>query len=224
VAGRGGLPRFGPFRSGTSRTVAQDAVIFPFLRSTGCSFHLCDVTSSMCCSRSTPPSISIRLRRGIERPAIRAVTALPGPALVIAASRVGQDPDAHVSRCLPAGTRHPAGAGPPAHVHQQGGSRVMRRVADLLGQEMASLWGGTFHSIGHPSAPARGAARGTSRFHDLDREESLDLLKSCLGKLELTPRRCVPEGEVLAELFSCGQHASHGGGGDPARFWHFGTR
>jgi superfamily I DNA/RNA helicase len=26
---------------------------------------------------------------------------------------------------------------------------MMRRVADLLGQELASLWGGTFHSIGN---------------------------------------------------------------------------
>ena len=52
---------------------------------------------------------------------------------------------------------------------------MMRRVADLLGQELSTLWGGTFHSIGNrilrQHAPLLGFGRD---FTILDREDAVE--------------------------------------------------
>src|SRR6476619_1886880 len=78
-----------------------------------------------------------------------AVTAPPGPALVLAGAGAGK------TRTLIYRVAYLVEQGIPADrillltFTNKAAREMMRRVADLLGQELASLWGGTFHSIGH---------------------------------------------------------------------------
>src|SRR5216117_1755302 len=77
-----------------------------------------------------------------------AVSALPGPALVIAGAGAGK------TRTLTYRVAYLLEQGiPPDRIllltfTNKAAGEMMRRVADLLGQELTSLWGGTFHAIG----------------------------------------------------------------------------
>src|SRR3954462_3665742 len=77
-----------------------------------------------------------------------AVTALPGPALVIAGAGSGK------TRTLTYRVAYLIEQGiPPEKIllltfTNKAAKEMMHRVADLLGNELSTLWGGTFHSIG----------------------------------------------------------------------------
>src|SRR4030081_3290180 len=77
-----------------------------------------------------------------------AVTAPPGPALVIAGAGSGK------TRTLTYRVAYLLEQGIPADrillltFTNKAAGEMMRRVSDLLGQELRALWGGTFHSIG----------------------------------------------------------------------------
>src|SRR5436189_5762980 len=77
-----------------------------------------------------------------------AVTALPGPSLVIAGAGSGK------TRTLTYRVAYLLEQGIPADrillltFTNKAAREMMRRVADLLGNELSELWGGTFHSIG----------------------------------------------------------------------------
>ncbi|HXJ72147.1 MAG TPA: ATP-dependent helicase, partial [Candidatus Dormibacteraeota bacterium] len=133
-----------------------------------------------------------------------AVTALPGPALVIAGAGSGK------TRTLTYRVAYLIEQGiPPDRIllltfTNKAAREMMRRVADLLGAELQSLWGGTFHSIG-----ARLLRRHADKlgfrpdFTIMDREDAVDLLKACLGEAQLDVKGTLfPKPEVLAELFS----------------------
>src|SRR3954466_13216175 len=107
-----------------------------------------------------------------------AVTAAPGPALVIAGAGSGK------TRTLTYRVAYLLEQGIPADrillltFTNKAAKEMMRRVADLLGQEMASLWGGTFHSIGNRILRQHANLLGYQRdFTIMDREDSSDLLK-----------------------------------------------
>src|SRR5579859_7977612 len=74
-----------------------------------------------------------------------AVTALPGPALVIAGAGSGK------TRTLTYRVAYLLEQGiPPERIllltfTNKAAKEMMRRVAEILGQELAALWGGTFH-------------------------------------------------------------------------------
>src|ERR1700752_4059273 len=78
-----------------------------------------------------------------------AVTAPPGPALVIAGAGSGK------TRTLTYRVGFLLEQGIPADrillltFTNKAAKEMMRRVSDWLGQELSSLWGGTFHSIGN---------------------------------------------------------------------------
>src|SRR5580658_8469929 len=78
-----------------------------------------------------------------------AVTAPPGPALVIAGAGSGK------TRALTYRVGFLLEQGiPPDRIllltfTNKAAREMMRRVADLLGRELPSLWGGTFHGIGN---------------------------------------------------------------------------
>src|SRR5688572_23947588 len=80
---------------------------------------------------------------------LAAVTAPPGAALVIAGAGSGK------TRTLTYRVAYLLEQGIPADrillltFTNKAAGEMMRRVADLLGQQLASLWGGTFHSIGN---------------------------------------------------------------------------
>ena len=76
------------------------------------------------------------------------LTAPPGPALVIAGAGSGK------TRTLTYRVAYLLEQGIPAErillltFTNKAAGEMMRRVTDLLGHELRSLWGGTFHSIG----------------------------------------------------------------------------
>src|SRR5436190_14369344 len=100
-----------------------------------------------------------------------AVTAPPGPSLVIAGAGSGK------TRTLTYRVAYLLEQGIPAErillltFTNKAAKEMMRRVADLLGQELAALWGGTFHSIGNRILRRHAALFGYQRdFTILDRE------------------------------------------------------
>src|SRR2546425_4443833 len=112
-----------------------------------------------------------------------AVTALPGPALVIAGAGAGK------TRTLIYRVAYLLEQGIPAErillltFTNKAAREMMRRVADLLGSDLADLWGGTFHSIGHRFLRRHAEQVGYRKdFTILDREDSKDLLKACLAE------------------------------------------
>jgi DNA helicase-2/ATP-dependent DNA helicase PcrA len=119
--------------------------------------------------KSITPEIRLNIdyARELNPQQLAAVTAPPGPALVIAGAGSGK------TRTLTYRVAYLLEQGIPADrillltFTNKAAGEMMRRVSDLLGQELRSLWGGTFHSIGarvlrsHADCSATSA---TSRF------------------------------------------------------------
>ncbi len=133
-----------------------------------------------------------------------AVTALPGPALVIAGAGSGK------TRTLTYRVAYLLEQGVPADrillltFTNKAAKEMMRRVADLLGADISSLWGGTFHSVGNRVLRRHAAQLG---FHPdftiLDREDAKDLLHACLDEADLDVQATrFPKAEVLGGIFS----------------------
>jgi len=133
-----------------------------------------------------------------------AVTAVPGPALVIAGAGSGK------TRTLTYRVAYLLEQGIPAErillltFTNKAAREMMRRVADLLGGDVQSLWGGTFHSIGARLLRRHAEALGYRRdFSILDREDSSDLMKSCLAEAEIDLKATrFPKADVLADILS----------------------
>src|SRR5438034_1304191 len=96
----------------------------------------------------SPVKLQIDYGRELNEQQYAAVTALPGPALVIAGAGSGKTRTLiyRVAYLLEQGI-------PPERIllltfTNKAAREMMRRVADLLGSELSSLWGGTFHAIG----------------------------------------------------------------------------
>src|SRR5215813_11997032 len=115
-----------------------------------------------------------------------AVTAPPGPALVIAGAGSGK------TRTLTYRVAYLLEQGIPADrillltFTNKAAREMMRRVADLVGNELSALWGGTFHSIGHRLLRRHADLLGYRRdFTILDREDAADLVKACTAEAEI---------------------------------------
>jgi DNA helicase-2/ATP-dependent DNA helicase PcrA len=133
-----------------------------------------------------------------------AVTAPPGPALVIAGAGSGKTRTLiyRVAFLLEQGI-------PPESIllltfTNKAAKEMMRRVADLLGGELSTLWGGTFHSIAarvlRRHAPLLGFQ---SDFSILDREDAKELLQACLLEMNIDVKAAhFPKADVLADIFS----------------------
>ena len=81
---------------------------------------------------------------------------------------------------------------------------MLRRVGDLLPQDISRLWGGTFHHVGHRFLRRHAVEAGLEAgFGILDREDATDLLAACLSDAGIDPKeKRFPKAEVLMELFS----------------------
>ena len=135
---------------------------------------------------------------------LAAVTAPPGPALVIAGAGSGK------TRTLTYRVAYLLEQGIPADrillltFTNKAAGEMMRRVSDLLGHELRSLWGGTFHSIGARILRIHADTLGYQRdFTILDRDDAKDLIKACVtdAKIE-TKGTHFPKPDVLNEIFS----------------------
>ncbi len=133
-----------------------------------------------------------------------AVTALPGPALVIAGAGSGK------TRTLTYRVAYLLEQGVPADrillltFTNKAAKEMMRRVADLLGADISSLWGGTFHSVGNRLLRKHADRLGYhADFTILDREDAKELLNACLDEAAIDVKATrFPKADVLGDIFS----------------------
>ncbi len=133
-----------------------------------------------------------------------AVTAPPGPALVIAGAGAGK------TRTLIYRVAFLLEQGIPGDrillltFTTKAAKEMMRRVTDLLGGDLSSLWGGTFHSIGNRILRRHADLLGYARnFTILDREDAKDLIVACLDEAGIDMKTSgFPKADVLADIFS----------------------
>src|SRR6266446_5126510 len=130
-----------------------------------------------------PAHLQIDYARELNPQQHEAVTAPPGPALVIAGAGSGK------TRTLIYRVAFLLEQGIPAErillltFTNKAAKEMMRRVADLLGQELPSLWGGTFHSVGNRILRRHANLLGYERdFSIMDREDAKHLISSCLDE------------------------------------------
>jgi ATP-dependent DNA helicase UvrD/PcrA len=135
---------------------------------------------------------------------LAAVTAPPGPSLVIAGAGSGK------TRTLTYRVAYLLEQGIPADrillltFTNKAAKEMMRRVADLLGQERPSLWGGTFHSIGNRVLRQHAPRLGYQRdFTIMDRDDAKHLIATCVAESEIDLKAApFPKAEVLGDIFS----------------------
>jgi len=148
--------------------------------------------------------LQIDYARELNEQQLAAVTAPPGPALVIAGAGSGKTRTLiyRVAYLLEQGI-------PPDRIllltfTNKAAKEMMRRVSDLLGQDLPELWGGTFHSVGNRILRRHAAALGYQPdFTILDREDAKHLINACIGEADIDVKATrFPKGDVLAEIFS----------------------
>src|SRR2546429_4960035 len=135
---------------------------------------------------------------------LAAVTASPGPLLVIAGAGSGK------TRTLTYRVAYLLENGiDPRNIllltfTNKAARQMLDRVANLLPVDASGLWGGTFHAIGNRMLRRHGRALGYSKgFTIMDREDQKGLLNSVVASAGIDPKEIrFPKGEVLADIFS----------------------
>ena len=148
--------------------------------------------------------LNIDYPRELNEQQLAAVTAPPGPALVIAGAGSGK------TRTLTYRVAYLIEQGiPPERIllltfTNKAAGEMMRRVSDLLGHELRALWGGTFHSIGARILRLHADVLGFQKdFTILDRDDAKDLIKACMADAKIDKKdKHFPKPDVLNEIFS----------------------
>src|SRR5437762_579381 len=154
----------------------------------------------------TPRSTSIHLDYAAElnEQQLAAVTAQPGPILVIAGAGSGK------TRTLTYRVAYLLENGiDPRNIllltfTNRAAREMLGRVANLLPVDASELWGGTFHSVGNRILRRHGSALGySSGLTIMDREDQKDLINTVVANAGIDPKEIrFPKGDVLAEIFS----------------------
>ena len=152
--------------------------------------------------RST--SIHIDYAAELNEQQLAAVTAPPGPLLVIAGAGSGK------TRTLTYRVAYLLENGiDPRNIllltfTNKAAREMLDRVANLLPVDASGLWGGTFHSVGNRILRRHGSALGySSGFTIMDREDQKDLLNAVVSGAGIDPKEIrFPKADVLAEIFS----------------------
>ena len=152
--------------------------------------------------RST--SIHIDYAAELNEQQLAAVTAPPGPLLVIAGAGSGK------TRTLTYRVAYLLENGiDPRNIllltfTNKAARQMLDRVANLLPVDASGLWGGTFHSVGNRILRRHGSALGySSGFTIMDREDQKDLINVVVANAGIDPKEMrFPKGDVLAEIFS----------------------
>ncbi len=151
-----------------------------------------------------PTNLQIDYAGELNEQQFAAATAEPGPALVIAGAGSGKTRTLiyRVAYLLEQGI-------PPDRIllltfTNKAAKEMMRRVADLLGQELPELWGGTFHSIGNRILRQNALKLGFQRdFTIFDRDDSEELISACVSETKIeVEKKLFPKAAVLADIFS----------------------
>jgi ATP-dependent DNA helicase UvrD/PcrA len=153
-----------------------------------------------------PASTSIHVDYAAElnQQQLAAVTAPPGPLLVIAGAGSGK------TRTLTYRVAYLLENGiDPRNIllltfTNKAAREMLGRVANLLPVDASGLWGGTFHSVGNRILRRHGTALGySSGFTIMDREDQKDLIDAVVASAGIDPKQIrFPKGDVLAEIFS----------------------
>src|SRR5712691_3528235 len=152
--------------------------------------------------RST--SIHVDYAAELNEQQLAAVTAPPGPLLVIAGAGSGKTRTLmyRVAYLLENGID-------PQNIllltfTNKAAREMLNRVANLLPVDAGGLWGGTFHSVGNRILRRHGTALGySSGFTIMDREDQKDLIDTVVANAGIDPKEIrFPKGDVLAEIFS----------------------
>src|SRR4051812_32931357 len=149
-------------------------------------------------------AINIDYAAELNEQQFAAVTASPGPLLVIAGAGSGK------TRTLTYRVAYLLENGiDPRNIllltfTNKTARQMLDRVANLLPVDASGLWGGTFHSIGNRMLRRHGSALGySSGFTIMDREDQKDLIDTVVAAAGINPKEIrFPKGDVLAEIFS----------------------
>jgi ATP-dependent DNA helicase UvrD/PcrA len=149
-------------------------------------------------------TINIDYAAELNEQQLAAVTASPGPLLVIAGAGSGK------TRTLTYRVAYLLENGiDPRNIllltfTNKAARQMLDRVANLLPVDASGLWGGTFHSIGNRMLRRHGSALGySSGFTIMDREDQKDLIDTVVAAAGINPKEIrFPKGDVLAEIFS----------------------
>lgn len=134
----------------------------------------------------------------------QAVTAPPGPALVIAGAGSGK------TRTLIYRVAYLVENGiSPANIllltfTNKAAREMLDRVTGLIPHDLAGMWGGTFHSVGNRMLRRHAEAAGfRAGFSIMDREDQRDMLDSVIVSAGISTKdKRFPKGDVLADIFS----------------------
>src|SRR5690242_7681329 len=148
--------------------------------------------------------LNIDYPRELNEQQLAAVTAPPGPALVIAGAGSGK------TRTLTYRVAYLLEQGIPADrillltFTNKAAKEMMRRVSDILGGDLSALWGGTFHSVANRLLRRHADRLGYKPdFTILDREDTKDLLKASMDEAQIDVKATrFPKPEVLTNIFS----------------------
>ena len=154
--------------------------------------------------RPAPVSVKIDYAAELNPQQFAAVTAPPGPALVIAGAGSGKTRTLiyRVAYLIENGIS-------PANIllltfTNKAAKEMIERVTNLLPNDLNGLWSGTFHSIGNRILRANVEAAGfRSGFSIMDREDQGDLMDAVIVSAGIDPKeKKFPKGAVLADIFS----------------------
>src|SRR6202171_3443290 len=153
---------------------------------------------------ATSTSIHVDYAAELNQQQLAAVTAPPGPLLVIAGAGSGK------TRTLTYRVAYLLENGiDPRNIllltfTNKAARQMLDRVMSLLPVDASGLWGGTFHSIGNRMLRRHGSALGySSGFTIMDREDQKDLIDTVVAATGINPKEIrFPKGDVLAEIFS----------------------
>jgi len=154
--------------------------------------------------QAAPGSPRIDFAAELNAQQCAAVTAPPGPALVIAGAGSGK------TRTLTYRVAYLLENGIPTTnillltFTNKAAREMLDRVANLLPNDISGLWGGTFHSIGNRMLRRHATEAGFAPgFSIMDREDQQDILDAVIATLGLDPKdKRFPKGEVLADVYS----------------------
>src|SRR3984893_2423492 len=153
-------------------------------------------------ARST--SVHIDYASELNEQQLAAVTAPPGPQLIIAGAGSGK------TRTLTYRVAYLLENGiDPRNIllltfTNKAARQMLDRVTNLLPIDASGIWGGTFHSVGNRILRRHGSAIGyNSGFTIMDREDQKDLINTVVVNAGIDPKEIrFPKGDVLAEIFS----------------------
>src|SRR5436305_10978395 len=149
-------------------------------------------------------SIHVDYAAELNEQQLAAVTAPPGPLLVIAGAGSGK------TRTLTYRVAYLLENGIDSRnillltFTNKAAREMLNRVSNLLPADAAGIWGGTFHSIGNRMLRRHGSALGySSGFTIMDREDQKDLIATVVASSGIDPKEMrFPKADVLADIFS----------------------